>query len=164
MNWVFRAISYVGAGLIVGLALLTGADIVGRYLFSAPIIGATEITSIVLVVIGSLGIAVSTATDEHIHVDVVYVRLRPAGQRVLRLVAALTGVIVFGVLTWQSTIAFSDSISTFYETTDRLSLPHYPIRLVLALAFLICLAISVGQLFDRPPWKPEADDKYKTVV
>ena len=169
MNLVFLAISYVGSGLIVALCLLTGADIVARYFFSAPITGVTEITCFVLVIIGALAILGSTAADEHIRVDVVYERLSSAGQRVLRRVAALMGVIVFGALTWQSTIVLEESIFTFYETTERLSWPVWPVHLVLALMFLISLVISIGQLAtDRSRWlnpkELEEGDKDEKVV
>jgi TRAP-type transport system small permease protein len=168
MNFVFRAISYVGSGLIVALVLLTGADIAARYFFSAPIIGVTEITCLVLVVIGSLAIVDSTAADEHIRVDSIYERIGSAGQRVLRRVATLTGVIVFGALTWQSAVSFVESIFTFYETTDRLSWPVWPVHLVLALTFLISFVISIGQLVtDRSRWwSPEEkeEDEYEKVV
>ena len=151
-------------GLIAALALLTGVDIVARYLFNSPIMGTYEITNVTLVVIGSLGIALSTATDEHIRVDVVYERLGPSGQRALRFFAALVGVVVFGLLTWQNAIALWDSVFMFYETTDRLSLPVYPMRLVLTLAFLFSLIISIGHLADLPRRKPEGDGNQETMV
>jgi TRAP-type C4-dicarboxylate transport system permease small subunit len=164
MHRLFQTIGYVGAALIAGLTLLTGSDIAGRYLFNSPILGTYELTNVTLAIIGSLGIALSTAAEEHIAVDVLYERLPSSGRRALRLGANVIGVVIFGVLAWQNTLSFLRSISTAYEVTDLLHVPMYPFRLVLVLGFLISLVTLLCQIAGLPRWKPEAEGHREKAV
>ena len=161
MNLFFLSANYASSGLIVTLCLLTAADVVGRYFFLSPIIGATEMTCYLLVLIGSFSIMDSVAADEHIRVDFVYEKLGSSGQSVMRRGGALIGVVVFGVLTWQNGVSLYESYYMFYETTERLSWPVWPARFVLFLTFLSSLVVSICQLVtDRPlrwTWSNEAE-------
>lgn len=164
MNRLFETISYVGATLIAALTFLTGSDIAGRYLFDSPILGTYELTNVTLAIIGALGIALSTAADEHIAVDVLYEQLPSSGQRVLRLGGNVIGVVIFGILTWQNTLSLLRSIFEAYETTDLLYVPVYPFRLVLVLAFLISLLALICRMAGWPRWKPEDEGQHDRVV
>jgi TRAP-type C4-dicarboxylate transport system permease small subunit len=154
MNRLYTAIGYAGAALISALTLLTGLDIAGRYLFDSPLLGTFELTEVTLVVIGALGICLTTVADEHIAVDVLYEQLPSRWRRILRLCANLVGIVIFGILAWQSTYSVWRSIFVTYETTDLLAVPLYPFRLVLLISFFISLLALISRLVGLPPWEP----------
>lgn len=68
-NMVARVPIYVGALTTLGLVLLTVADVIGRYFFGAPILGATELTRLGMAVLIFTSLPVISGRGEHICVD-----------------------------------------------------------------------------------------------
>ena len=50
-NWVFAALKVAAALMIFAMAALTFADVIGRYVFSAPIQGTFELVGLLLGVV-----------------------------------------------------------------------------------------------------------------
>lgn len=68
-NMAARIPIYLGALTTLALVFLTVADVVGRYFFNSPIVGATEITSLGMAVIIFTSLPVISGKGEHICVD-----------------------------------------------------------------------------------------------
>lgn len=60
--------------------LLTFADVIGRYLFSQPIFGASEVISALLAATIFAGLGITNARDEHIVVELIDHRFRGISQ------------------------------------------------------------------------------------
>jgi len=142
MNRVISAITHLGMVLVIGIAVLTGLDVGGRYFFKSPIKGTFELTEIFFSSIVAFGIAAATAAEEHIMVDALYVKLGPSGQRVLKLLANIIGVLVLAILVRQGIRSGFDSIHT-YEQTESLGVPIFPFRFVLVFGFLLSLIVLI---------------------
>lgn len=54
---------------MVSLALLTLADVLGRYIFNVSVMGAVELTEILMVGVIFCGIVFATMEREHVVVD-----------------------------------------------------------------------------------------------
>jgi TRAP-type transport system small permease protein len=126
--WERRADAVLGiaaSALLLGLMLVTFADVVARYLFNRPIRGAFEITELTLLVLIFAGLPLVSHADEHVTMDFLD-RMLPA-RAVPGLIRAIHAVVaaVFFFLTWQVLIK-AGRISGYGDTTDVLRIPLAP--------------------------------------
>jgi TRAP-type C4-dicarboxylate transport system permease small subunit len=144
MNRISTIVTYIGAAAVVVLALTTCIDVLGRYLFNAPLQGTYELTENFLCIIAACGIAAATATGEHISVDSFFERLSPVGQRILALFGAFLELVVFSVLCWQGIVAVRESIIPYCEVVGSVvPIVTYPFRIVLVLGFFLSVIALV---------------------
>ena len=68
-NWLFFALKLVAAVMIFAMAALTFLDVVGRYVFAAPIQGTFEIVGLLLGVVTFSALPLVTHSRSHITVD-----------------------------------------------------------------------------------------------
>jgi len=80
------------------MMILTLLDVFGRYLFNSPIMGAYEITELMLVILIFAGIPLASANDEHIAVDLIDGVMPPFIVKVRDILISLTMSVVMGAL------------------------------------------------------------------
>ncbi|WP_138422362.1 TRAP transporter small permease [Maritimibacter alexandrii] len=154
------------AGLVPGVlllatALLTLADVVGRNLLNAPVPGATELTELALVAITFLLYPRVAWRDTHISVDLLDGIMGPHAKWLQRLLAALIGVAVFGVLAWRLWL-LGDRISGYGDVTPYLRLPLGPVyygMCILSGVTAIMYSMRVVLIFVMPQRLPEFTGK-----
>jgi len=117
-----RWLHHLSGALLLGLMVLTVANIVGRWLFDAPVAGTVELTEIGMVGIVFLGLAYAQVREDHIRVDLLYERLGPRGRKVLGLFAALVSFATVAVLTWRLW-SYAGRLSASGRTTSALRIP-----------------------------------------
>lgn len=66
---VLKALELVSAALLFVMMMLTFADVIGRYIFTAPIFGAAEMVQFLLAMTIFSGLCLINAHDEHIAVE-----------------------------------------------------------------------------------------------
>ena len=97
--------TYFLLGLVAALLLffmmtITTVDVIGRYLFNAPLRGAFELTELMLVVLIYAGLPLVSHQNEHIVVDVFDRWMSPQVRRGLDVIAhILAGLTLLG-MTW----------------------------------------------------------------
>jgi TRAP-type C4-dicarboxylate transport system permease small subunit len=92
----------IAGGLIMVLMLLTAADVAGRFLFNSPILGAYEISEILMVGIVFLGIAYVQSNKGHVIIEVVTVRMPEKGKIALDTLGYTIGFLMMVLITWDS--------------------------------------------------------------
>jgi TRAP-type C4-dicarboxylate transport system permease small subunit len=96
--------------LVLGLSLAITVEIVGRKLFSFSLQGTDDLGGYVLAIVAVIGASYTMAMRGHTRVDVFLVRLSPAGQRLLNLLA-MVSMAVFAVYgAWRGSTVLLDSI------------------------------------------------------
>jgi len=135
MKKIVAAMSHVGVGAVVCMALLTGVDIAGRYAFNKPVQGGAELVELLMGIIVACGVAVTTAADDHISVDTIFGKLPSSGQHVLRVFAGIICTFIFAILAWQGVNGGIDAIDAG-KTTSILKVPISPFQFFLAIGFL----------------------------
>jgi TRAP-type C4-dicarboxylate transport system permease small subunit len=96
--------------LVLGLSLAITVEIVGRMLFSFSLQGTDDLGGYVLAIVAVIGASYTMAMRGHKRVDVFLVRLPPAGQRLLNLLA-MVSMAVFAVYgAWRGSTVLLDSI------------------------------------------------------
>ena len=118
-------LGFASSMLLLGMMLLTFADVVGRYLLNRPIRGAFEVTELALLVLIFAGLPLVSHADEHVTMDFIDRVLPPAATLALiRVVHAICAAIMF-FLTWQVWIK-AGRIAGYGDTTDVLRISVGP--------------------------------------
>lgn len=111
--------------LLLAMMLLTFADVLGRYLFNAPIRGAFELTELALLALVFAGLPLVSTADEHVTMDFVDKLLPPAARTLLkRLVHLVCAAAILGLgwLVWLK----AGKVAEYGDTTDVLRVPVAP--------------------------------------
>jgi len=163
VRFLRRALGGVAAVLVFGMMMVTVIDVAGRYLFSAPLPGAFEVTEITLAIVIFLGLPLVCFEDGHISVSLITERLHGLARRLQSAGAALIGGATLALVAWRL-FEHGAQLASYGDVTIFLRLPKGPIAYLLsALA-----AISAFYLFyrgirllisKRPPPFPVGGDR-----
>lgn len=95
-RWVTRLEEACLAGGILGIALLTIANVLGRVLFDHSLAFAEEISQFLIVFVTFLGIGYGVGKGRHIRMTALYDQLpKPARKRLAILISASTSLLLF---------------------------------------------------------------------
>jgi len=131
---------------MAALALLTLADVLGRYVFNVSVTGAVELTEVLMVGVIFVGIVMATLRREHVTVDLLPLPFGPTGRRAM---AALTHLIAAGVsallgaTSWaQGQTALLDS-----EQSTMLRLPLAPVVFFMSGMLFLNALVQLGTMW-----------------
>jgi TRAP-type C4-dicarboxylate transport system permease small subunit len=137
---VSRVLGYIATGFMMFLMLLTVADVFLRYFFSAPIIGATEISRLMMIIIVFPALGWAAIDRVHVRVDLIVSRIPPRVQGIFGSITFLFALVTFGIITWQSFL----EATVVNRQTSLIHLSFTPFYWVMSVGFVIfCLAIAV---------------------
>ncbi|MCW5770487.1 MAG: TRAP transporter small permease [Rhodospirillaceae bacterium] len=134
------------AGILFAVLVVSIIDVVGRYLFNAPLLGADDLIrfGMAIMVFGALP-AVSRA-GEHIAVDLLAERFPPALQAVAGRLWNACAAVVFAYIAWR----FFDLAMRAVDYGDRsplLLLPYPPLIFFMSACCLIAAGVELARLF-----------------
>ena len=133
-----RLLLVLAAVLAFLLCFLVVADVVGRVGFDRPVKGTTEIVSLSIVIICYLQTGFAIRSGGMLHVDMFVSKAGPRGQSLLAAVAALAGLVFFGLICWGSFEGAAHAWnSNEFEGEGALRVPVWPARFVLILGTAI---------------------------
>ena len=131
--------AYVAAIALVGMMLITVADVCGRYIFNNPIKGTWELVGFLLVAAGAWGLGYCQVKKGHIRVDFLLQRFPEKVRESLTAFANFLGFAAFSLLCWRCIVYAQYYLSlTRGNATDTLHIPLFP--------FVLFLAIGTGML------------------
>jgi len=141
-------------GAIAALAaLLTTADVIGRYFLHMPLPGATELTEILMVVMIFLALPTVSRRREHITVDIFDAFLTGRSRQRQDVFANALGAVALALASWRLW-AIAGHATRTGEYTASLQIPIAPflyfvatLCAVTALAFLLAAVRSFVSLF-----------------
>jgi TRAP-type C4-dicarboxylate transport system permease small subunit len=147
LSQVTERLTNVAMVAIVGLMLLTAADVFMRYTFSRPIQGVAETTELSMIVITFFAIGSVTFLRKHIAVDLVVDRFSPRVQAIIEIFTSLISVGICSILSWRG---FVEAVITgrLKILSSQLDIPESPFRYVLAVGFAIVAVIALFQLIE----------------
>ena len=134
----------LGASLLVIGMLLNAVNIAGRYLFTAPIKYTYELTSLIMVLLISLGWPRTTEVKGHVSVDILTSKLPNSTKRVLGLMTLLMGLASFIAMSCGLVL----TAVQFHKTgdcTDLLGIPYGPVSLLMASGAILVSIILLFQ-------------------
>jgi TRAP-type C4-dicarboxylate transport system permease small subunit len=118
------------------MMLLTTTDVVGRYFFNAPVLGAYEITEYLMLIMVFSFLARAQSAKVHINVDIVFNHL-PAGLRnILQRFNHFVCLLMMILVTWMSILRVFELRRTG-EASVLLKIPDYPFAAFLVVGCLV---------------------------
>jgi TRAP-type C4-dicarboxylate transport system permease small subunit len=143
--FVSDKLKMAGAVFLVGMALLTCLDVIGR-LFKYPIFGTVELVSFM----GALALACSLPythqEDGHIGVELFTRKLPSKVRHILELCTELLSLALFILVSWRM-FHFSISSKASGVLSMNLQLPEYAIIFLLACGFFIFTLTIINSIF-----------------
>ena len=127
-----KPLSLAGAFVLFAMMLLTTCDVIGRYLFNAPLLGTFELTEFMMVCLVFFSLAYAQSQKGHIAVDVYVSRFPENIQNAIEILNYLITLIILALITWMS-IERGFEIKTVNEVSGTLQIPVYPFVFVVAL-------------------------------
>lgn len=155
-----RVVGVVASVLVFLLMLLTFVDVMGRYIFNAPLRGASEMTEILLALIIFMILPQVAVRGLHITIDLIGHLMADRLIMVLEIISAITSAAMFIVIGWQIWVV-GDKARSYADITSTLEIPLAPIFYVLAvMAFLIAFAflINIPKLLRGEKVGPASED------
>jgi TRAP-type C4-dicarboxylate transport system permease small subunit len=142
---LLHAFGLVAAISTFVMMLLVVANIIGRYLFNAPITGAFEVTESLLVVIIMLALALTQFHDGHIRVNIVTRRMPPIWAHLARICALVLAVLFFLWCAYASWNFAYESYTFKEQEWGTITFPLYPFKFVV---FIGIVLLAIQFVFD----------------
>ena len=132
---IFSKWATVIAGVaLVGMLVVTIADVIGNKLFRQPIQGASEYLSFLAVITTAFAISFSMIEKAHVQVDVFISKLPPRWKAFFEAFIALLSLGIFVLLTWVS-VRLGMQLQKSGELSMTQRIPMFPLAYALAFAF-----------------------------
>lgn len=155
--WICRTMTAIGAVILAIMMFLSVVDICGRFFFNKPVTCTYEIISLMVVLVGCLGLGYCQLVKGNISIDIVVKRLSPRGQAIMNIFSYLISIAVCGIVTWQVSLRMWDYLfRQLGGKTITLGIVFWPFMLLMALCFawvtsIFCLDIyhSFKEVFKR---------------
>ena len=144
MGILTSILSLISCICVFCMMLLTTVDVVFRYVFHSPIMGAFEVAEYMMVTIVFFSMAYTQFRKGHVAVDVIVGQLSPKKQAVVDLFNHTATIIILLLIAWRSSLSGIELYDTM-ETTGTVPIPVYPFVFVVAFG---CLAMGIELLKD----------------
>ncbi len=154
LSFIVSGLEIFSSIVILIMMILTFVDVLGRYIFAAPIFGASEMIAALLAIAIFSGLGITNARDEHIVVELVDHRIRKLAPRVYETVIQLFSVAAMLLIVYVIT---NNALEAYHRNsvTFVLELPNAYIYGLVALLALLSIVSQILGLILR--WTVEAD-------
>lgn len=112
------------------MMLTTTYDTIMRYFFAKPTDWSVELNEVLLVFITLLAGAELVKRDQHIQMDLIYLRLSPKGQKISRAFTSILGILFCACLVW---IGLKTTWSTYLGKVYLSGAFRFPVWIMYAL-------------------------------
>jgi len=150
----------IAAGIVLtGLVFLTFADVLLRYVWSAPIGGRQDIVEMGMVAVVLLAAPYAWRVGDHITVDLLPKIPIPAIETFRNLAINLLVAGVFAMLSWLAWKGAEDAV-LFNEATNMILIPHQPFMLMTMVVCAFHALLIILEAFVVPPRSepPQSED------
>ena len=137
LHVIIMGATWIGGVALIILVLVTFANVIARYVFRKPLMGAVEISQLFLVVTVFFGVAYTEVRKQHVTFNEV-VALFPRRLRAITIGAMyfLVGVYAL-VMSWQETLLAISYMIPSVRVTDVLKIPIAPAMFIIAIGSLL---------------------------
>jgi len=135
----------VGAACLVGMTVLTCADVVGRF-FRHPIFGSVEIVSFMAMGVVAMALPYTHKIDGHVGVEIVVRLFSDRTQTIIDICTNILSLILFAIVTWRMA-TYAGTMRETGEVSMNLELPYYVFVYIAAFCLLVFSLIIIQGLF-----------------
>lgn len=141
----------LAAACLMGMALVTGADVFMRGVFNTPIFGSEEIVGILGIIVVGFALPYTHYQRSHIGVEILVRRLSKRTREAVKLVTNSATLFLIATITWRMFL-YAQSQAETGEVSMNLELPEYMVIYVLSFGFLVytvCLIVDIIKFFKK---------------
>jgi len=131
MQILRRVLGLVAGTLLMAMMLLTAADVGGRYFFNAPVMGAQELTEMLMASAMFAALPLVTAAREHVTVSLFDSAFRGRLLVVRSLLVDLFSLVALLAFGWRL-FAMGETLAEYGDQTLFLGLPLAPVAWFMA--------------------------------
>ena len=146
LGWLTRGLNALAAAAVMGMMLLTCADIFLR-LMRHPITGTYETVGFMGALCVSWALAQTSVDKGHIAVDFLVQRLSEKSQKIVEAINSLISAVFFLVVAWQG-VRYGLELKASGEVSMTLQTPIYPIVYGLAAGCAVLSLVLAARLVD----------------
>lgn len=154
LYWLSDLLKKVGGACLVGMMLLTCADVVGS-IFGYPILGSEEIVGLMAAMVLAFGLPFTHLDKGHVGVDLLVMHLPKRARRINDKIVSLVCSIFFMLVASQCYL-YADKLRQVGQVSSTLKLPTYFLIYGVAFSFSILALIILMELL--PPKKEIANE------
>ena len=123
INKICKIFNAVAAGMLFLLMVLGATDVIGRYLFNAPINGTMERGQILLGLMVFLSWGYTQIKKGHVNVELFVMKFPPRLRSITNFITTLLMLLFMILIVWQSTLAAIDT----HNVKEVIYVIHWPL-------------------------------------
>lgn len=130
---------YLGAVALFAMMLLTTSDVVGRYIFNSPILGAFELTEYLVLILIFSFLCNAQSSKDHVSVDLLFNKFPKKLRDVVNIFNHVVCLILAALIVWMSFLKALE-LKEVGEASPNLVIPDYPfVYFLVAGCVVLCL-------------------------
>ena len=137
---------YSGSALLLIIMFMVTTDVLGRALLNKPLWGVLEISEFFLAGAVLLGLGYTEFLGGNVMVELIYDKLSPKVQNVMRIFYSIVGIGLYSVITWASGILTFELMKANL-TSDVLKIPAWPFRAFVPVGASLVVLVLLVKLF-----------------
>ena len=135
LEWLCDKLKTIGAVCVVGMMVLTCADVIGRF-FRHPILGAVEIVGFMATMAVAMALPYTDRVKGQVGVEILVRVFSEKTQAIIDLCTRILSFGLFGLVTWRM-VLYARTMQKSGEVSISLELPEYAIIYITAFCCLI---------------------------
>ncbi len=144
--WILDKMKIFGAACLVGMMLLTCADVVGRA-FGHPIFGSVEIVGFMATLAVVMAMPYTHQVQGHIGVEILVRLFSEKTQTIFDICTGLVSLVLFAVVTWRMTV-YANTLKASGEVSMNLELPEHLVIYVTSFCLLVFTLIILRDIIN----------------
>ncbi len=145
-----RGLTWVAAGCLASMGVLTVADVVGRYFLNRPVEGAIELSEFALALLVFFGLGLTGLTGTQVVVDIALEHFPPRLRALSDATSALLGMAFWSLIAWR-TVVQATEVASKGEVSTILAVPTYPFVYSVAVGSAVMALALLGRLLAALP-------------
>jgi TRAP-type C4-dicarboxylate transport system permease small subunit len=148
-----NVLNTIGMVLFAVMMVLGAFDVLGRYLFNRPIVGALEISQVLMAGMILLAWADTQANKAHVKVEILFSRYPARVQAIIEFFILLISMAIFILIIWRSSLIVVSDWQQ-HRIIETVRIPIAPFKTVVPIgAFILCLEFIVQMIRAVPNMK-----------
>jgi TRAP-type C4-dicarboxylate transport system permease small subunit len=140
----------IGVGMFFVLMLLGAGDVIGRYVFNRPILGAQEISQILMAAMVFLGWSYTQAMRANIRVELVISHFSSRVRAITNFATLFLSLVLFSLIVWRGAVIAMQCWKE-HRLIETIYITSAPFHFLVSLgAFVLCLEFIIQMIHLLP--------------
>jgi TRAP-type C4-dicarboxylate transport system permease small subunit len=147
IQWILDKMKIIGAACLVGMMLLTCADVIGRA-FGHPIFGSVELVGFMATLGVVMAMPYTHQVKGHIGVEIVVRLFSEKTQTIIEICTGIVSLALFTIVTWRMTV-YANTMEESGEVSMNLELPEHWVIYLTSICLLVFTLIILKDIIEN---------------